>query len=618
MSGALWLIGMVWLGLASYTHRAGWFQLRLDGPGLVLLTSALIGGWNFFPKALRGLGRYRLDMNFLMTIAIAGALLIGEPIEAAAIAALFSFVELLEAAAVVRARRAVEALVVLSPEEAALVAADGSEELVPTNSLQRGHVVRVRPGDRIPIDGVVRSGESEVDEASVTGESVPVAKARDSEVFAGTMVVQGFLEIEATTDAGNTTLDRIVKLVRQAEARKVPIEHVVERFARWYTPAVTGTALLVMIVPPLLGWGTNLEWFTRGLSLLVIACPCALVIATPVTVVSALTSAARNGVIIKGGEFLESLGATRAIAFDKTGTLTEGRLEVTDVIGFDGVSAEELLALAGPVEARSEHPIAEAVVRRWGGKVADGVTDFEALPGRGVTAMVNGHKVRVGTMALFPESAVPDGMQGLEEKGRTVILVGDESRILGLVAVADTVRANAAKTVRRLERMGMRHVVILTGDNAAAAGAVGEALGISDVRARLLPEQKVAAIENLVREYHGIAMVGDGVNDAPALATATVGIAMGGAGSPAAVETADVALMADDLTMLPYAIRVARLSRSLVRFNIAAALSLKLLLAIGAVAGVVDLLIAVLVGDMGASIVVTLNAMRLARLRASQ
>jgi Cd2+/Zn2+-exporting ATPase len=617
-SGALWLLGTAIALAAGEPDVAGWLRLRLDAAGYVLLTAALIGGWNFFPAGIRAAGRLRLDMNFLMTVAIIGALLIGEPIEAAAIAALFSFAELLESAAVARARRSVEELVRLSPEQASVVRDDGTEESIPTVELREGQRVRVRPGEKIPIDGRVVDGESAVDEATVTGESVPVAKMPGSGVFAGTLAVEGYLEVEATTNAGDTTLDRIVRLVRQAQARRAPIEQFVAKFARYYTPAVTALAAATMLLPPLLGLGTGLEWFTRGLTLLVIACPCALVIATPVTVVSALTSAARHGVLIKGGEYLEGLGSTCAMAFDKTGTLTLGQLSVTCVEGLDGASPRDVLDLATAVEARSEHPIAQAIVdhARAVGEIAEvPVAEFVARAGRGVVAMVDGREVRVGTPALFPEHDIPARFEELEAQGQTVVLVGDGRQLVGLIALSDTLRPEAAHVLQRLQLLGVHEQVILTGDHETVARSIGSALGVSEIRAGLLPEEKVRAVEELKARHDVVAMVGDGVNDAPALAASSVGIAMGGAGSPATIETADVALMADDLGMLPYAVRVARLARWLVRFNIALALGLKMLLAVGAVAGVVSLMVAVLVGDMGASIAVTLNSMRLARLQ---
>jgi Zn2+/Cd2+-exporting ATPase len=624
VAGALWAVGLVLVFLSKAPDQAGWLRLRLDAAGLIFLASALIAGWNFFPKGVRAARTLKLDMNFLMTVAIIGALLIGEPLEAAAIAFLFSLAELLEHSAVVRARNSVDELLRLRPEHATVVDPDGTERSVPTSELRAGQRVRVRPGEKIPIDGRVLEGQSGVNEANVTGESVPSAKGPGDPVFASTLNTDGFLEVEATTDAGDTTLDRIARLVREAQSRRSPTEQFVQRFARYYTPVVTGLAVLVMFVPPMLGLGTGLTWFVRGLTLLVIACPCALVIATPVTIVSALTSAARHGVLIKGGEYVEALGGVCAMGFDKTGTLTLGQLEVTDVVPLADTGSDDLLTLAGAIEARSEHPIAQAIVNRAGeaGDAHD-VRNFQARPGLGVSAEVDGVGVVVGTLELLRQTGLDpdqhpglaDRIQELERAGRTVIAISRNDRVEGLIALADKMRPEAPAVLRRLRKAGVHHQILLTGDQPFAARAIGEAVGADEIHASLKPEQKVEAVRNLVMVHEGAAMLGDGVNDAPALAAADVGIAMGGAGSPATIETADIALMADDLNMLPYAHRVSRLARRLVRFNIALALGLKMVLAIGAIGGFVSLIVAVLVGDMGASLAVTLNAMRLARLK---
>jgi len=595
-------------------YPAGWLRIRLDAAGLLLLAAAAIGGWNFFPKALRSARTLRLDMNFLMTLAIAGALLIGEPTEAAAIASLFSLAELLEQAAVARARRSIEQLVRLSPEQATLVTPDGGERPVAAATLRRGDRVRVRPGEKVPIDGVVVEGASAVNEATVTGEAAPATKRSGDPVFAATVNGDGYLEVEATTDAGQTTLDRIVRLVRMAEARRAPLERFVDRFARTYTPAVTVAAGLVMVIPPLMRWGTTLDWFSRGLTLLVVACPCALVIATPVTVVSAITSASRHGVLIKGGEYLESLGRACAMAFDKTGSLTLGQFRVTGVEPLGVLPQERVLALAAAAEQRSEHPIARAIAAAATPSEQLPVTHFHSVPGRGVIAHVDGSEVRVGSIGLMPAAAGLADEKELDRAGKTVVLVAVDGTLAGAIAVEDELRPEAAGVLERLRHLGIHELIMVTGDREPVARAVADRVAISDVRAELLPEAKVEAVRNLAtRHSGGVMMLGDGVNDAPALAAATVGIAMGAAGSPAAIETADVALMADDLEMLPYAVRVGRLARRLIRWNIGLALGLKLLLAAGAVGGVVTLMTAVLFGDVGASLAVTLNAMRLAR-----
>ncbi|MFQ5549620.1 MAG: heavy metal translocating P-type ATPase [Gemmatimonadales bacterium] len=622
-SGALWAIGLVLVFLTDGSDQAGWLRIRLDATGLLFLGGALVGGWNFFPKGVRALRSLKLDMNFLMTIAIIGAVLIGEPLEAAAIAFLFSFAELLEHSAVVRARNSVDALLRLAPERATVIDDAGVERVLPASDLRRGYRIVVRPGEKVPIDGRIVNGQSGLNEANVTGESVPVAKTVGDPVYASTLNTDGYLEIEATTDAGDTTLDRIARLVREAQSRRSPTEMFVKKFARYYTPAVAGLAVLVMVLPPLVGMGSGLTWFVRGLTLLVIACPCALVIATPVTIVSALTSAARHGVLIKGGEYVESLGATCAMAFDKTGTLTYGRPEVTDIVPLGEVSPTDLLALAGAVERRSEHPIARAIVHRAEIDRNDAaehaiVRNFQAHPGLGVSADVAGVPTVVGTadligqLGLASEQAEGNRFESLEREGKTVVVIAQAGRAVGLIALADTIRPEAASVLEQLRAEGVHHQIIVTGDQPFAAAVVGKAVGADEVHAELKPAQKVSTVQDIVQRHDGAAMVGDGVNDAPALAAADVGIAMGGAGSPATIETADIVLMADDLNMLPYARRVARMARRLVRLNIGLALGLKALLAIGAVTGLVSLMVAVLVGDMGASLAVTLNAMRLA------
>ena len=614
VSGAFWAAGLLASWATGAPDRAGWLAIRLDPAGVLYTAASVGGGANFLGAGLRAARTLRLDMNFLMSAAIVGAILIGEPFEAATLAFLFSLAELLERFAVDRGRRSIAKLVELAPERAARLRPDGTTETVAVEALQVGDTVRIRPGDKIPADGRVVAGASTVNEATITGESLPRAKAAGDPVFAATINTDGTLDVAVTADAAHSTLARIVQLVREAEARRAPIEHFVQQFARIYTPAVTVAAVLVMTAPPLLFRADGLEWFVRGLTLLVIACPCALVIATPVTVVSALTSAARHGVLIKGGEHLERLGLVRALAIDKTGTLTTGQLRVQAFDAADGASGPELLRRVAVVEARSEHPIARAIVRfaSEGGIASPAVPDdFTAVPGQGVRARVDGHALWIGTEHFVGLSARP----GAPAPGTTPIFARSEDGHEGVFLLADDVRPTARRVVARLRALGIHPIVMLTGDDPAAAAVVGRATGVDDVQARLLPEQKVRAVEALRERYGAVAMLGDGVNDAPALAAATVGLVMGAAGSPATIETADVALMGDDLARLPYAIRLARSARRTVRLNISLAIALKLVLAVGAVLGMVSLAVAVLVGDMGGSLAVTVNALRLARLR---
>jgi Cd2+/Zn2+-exporting ATPase len=613
-AGALWALGLAVAWITEAPDRAGWLAIRLDAAGLLYTAASMVGGANFFGAGVRALRTLKLDMNFLMSAAIVGAILIGEPFEAATLAFLFSMAELLERYAVDRGRRSIEELVKLAPERADRLRVDGSVESVPVHDLVVGDRVRVRPGDKVPADGRVIAGSTSVNEATITGESVPAAKSVGATVFAGTLNLDGAVDIEVTADAAHSTLARIVELVRAGEARRAPVEQFIKRFAAVYTPVVTGLAVLVMIVPPVAVGASGLEWFVRGLTLLVIACPCALVIATPVTVVSALTSAARHGVLIKGGEYLETLGGLRALAMDKTGTLTRGHLAVA---AFKATEREaELLRHVAAVEARSEHPIARAIVRYADEReVAAGTAPeaFTALPGRGVRATVGGVEILIGTEELV--GVVAAARWPAPEAGAMRLFVRTGDGVEGVFDLRDEVRPGARGVVARLHALGVRPIVMVTGDAAGTAEAVAAATGVDEVRARLLPDEKVEVVRTLRQRWGTVGMLGDGVNDAPALAEASVGLAMGAAGSPATIETADIALMADDLGKLPYAVRLARRARRTIRFNIALALGLKLVLAAGAVLGVVSLALAVLVGDMGGSLVVTANALRLARTR---
>jgi Zn2+/Cd2+-exporting ATPase len=598
-----------------YIARAGWTALRVA---------------------------HSLDMNALMTMAAVGSIFVGEWAEGAVAMFLFSLGNTLEGYTMDRARNAIRGLMDLSPRMATVI--HGSEEKqVPVEDLRVGDRILVRPGERMPMDGVVLSGESAVNQAPVTGESVPVDKSAGDGVFAGTVNGQGALMVRVTRLAADTTIARIIQMVEKAQAQKAPSQRFVDRFARVYTPAVIVIAAGVAIVPPFVGWLAGVDtfttllggWFYRALVLLVIACPCALVISTPVTIVSAIASAARAGVLIKGGVHLEALGSLKVIAFDKTGTLTAGRPQVVDVrcLGHqeglawtDCPDCRQMLADAAAVERRSEHPLAMAVVQA---AEAQGLTStlptaeaVKAVTGRGVRGQVNGHSVTVGTHTYIHESH-PELMEGplctavhaAQAAGQTAMVVRDDCcGVRGYIAVADTLRAGVAGVMAALDQVGIEHMVMLTGDNEATARAIADAAGVDAVQADLLPEQKVAAIEALLDEYGAVAMVGDGVNDAPALARATVGIAMGAAGTDTALETADVALMADDLSQLPFAVRLSRKARAIIRQNVALSLGIKAVFLGLAVAGLATLWMAVF-ADMGASLIVIFNGMRLLRQR---
>ncbi|WP_201289547.1 heavy metal translocating P-type ATPase [Halobaculum saliterrae] len=617
---------------------------------IAYLAAVAVGGVPVFRNGYYSLRGRSLDIDLLMSVAILGAVAAGvgfdEPLyfEAATLTTLFSVSELLEGAAMDRARDSLRELMELSPTEATVLR-DGEEDVVPAEAVAVGETVVVRPGERVPRDGTVADGTSAVNQAPVTGESVPVDKAPGDEVFAGTIVEGGYLEVEVTTEAGEDTLSQVVDMVEAAQGERSEREQFVERFASYYTPVVVGFALILALGPPLAvgaAWDTYVLY---GLTLLVLACPCAFVISTPVTVVSGITAAARNGVLIKGGTHLEAMGDVEAVAFDKTGTLTKGELTVTDVIPLGDNSEADVLRCARGLELRSEHPIGDAIVDRAEAADVDdrAVDDFEAVTGKGVRANLDGTPHYAGKPGLFDElgfdlshvHAATDGgvvtrtsrtmcernncldllsdtVPELQAEGKTVVLVGTETDLEGVIAVADEVRPEARRTVERLREAGVR-TVMLTGDNERTARAVGREVGIDEVRAELLPDEKVEAVEGLLDEHDGVAMVGDGVNDAPALATATVGIAMGAAGTDTALETADVALLADDLSTLPYLRTLAERANAVIRQNVWTSLAAKAVLAAAVPFGLVPIWFAVLAGDAGMTVGVTGNASRLAR-----
>ncbi|MGE3511222.1 MAG: heavy metal translocating P-type ATPase [Vicinamibacterales bacterium] len=562
-----------------------------------------------------------LDINVLMIVAAAGAVALGEWAEAAAVVFLFAVAQALEVRTLERARHAVRALMELVPSQV-LVRRGEEEQLTPIDDVTIGDVMVLRPGDKVPLDGLVVSGASAVNQAPVTGESLPIDKGTGDEVFAGTINGRGALDVRVTKLRRDSTLTRIVHLVEQAQAQRAPAQALVERFARIYTPSVLALSLAIVVVPLLTG-GDWRVWLYRALVLLVVSCPCALVISTPVSVVAALAGAARRGVLIKGGVHLERAASIRCLAFDKTGTLTLGQADVLDIQTFGAARPADVLAVAAAVERRSEHPIAQAIVqhaRRHGaaGMVA---TDVHALPGRGAEGMLDGRPILVGNPRLFEERGLHGGLTGgvlaaavarVAEAGRTPVIVSRDGTPIGVIAVADRPRPAARDALDVLRRDGIAHLVMLTGDSEATARAVARELGIDQVRAGLLPEDKVDAVRELRARYGTVAMVGDGVNDAPALALADIGVAMGAAGSNAALETADVALMSDDLLKIPYALRLSRSTLRNIQANLAISLVLKGTFVIAALAGVATLWMAVL-ADTGASVIVIANALRLLR-----
>jgi Cd2+/Zn2+-exporting ATPase len=592
----------------------------LHGPVVVTLYAAAIasGGVYSLRRAIHAARSLALDINVLMLVAVCGAMALGEWSEGACVVFLFALAQLLEARAMERARGAIRALMDLAPADAICIR-NGVEERVGVDEVGIGDRVLVRPGEKIPLDGRIADGRSTVNQAPVTGESLPVDKGPGDEVFAGTINGRGAIEVSVERLRGDSTIARIIHLVEHAQAERAPSQTFVERFARVYTPAVLALAVLIGVVPPALGVGPWSDWIYRALVLLVISCPCALVISTPVSVVSALAAAARKGVLIKGGAHLERLAGVRCVAFDKTGTLTRGELHVVGVAPVNGGSAERALQLAASIESRSEHPIGRAILARAIDErlALEPVQRFQALPGLGAEALVGESTVLVGSHRLFEERGICSAevharVEAFGADGRSLVMVGASGAPVGVIGVADRPREAARDTVQMLRDHGVAHVALLTGDHEPAARTLASAVGVDEVRSGLLPQDKVAAVRAL-RNRHGVtAMIGDGVNDAPALAAADVGIAMGAAGSDAALETADVALMADELLKIPYALRLSRATLGNIRMNIAFSIVLKAAFLVMAVLGVATLWMAV-VADMGASLIVIANALRLLR-----
>jgi Cd2+/Zn2+-exporting ATPase len=578
------------------------------------IAGAAAGG--VFParRALTAVRARTIDINVLMVIAVAGALVIGELLEAVSVVFLFAAAQWLEVRTLERARQAIRALIDLTPRQA-IVRRGAVEAVVPIENVALGDVIVVRPGDKVPVDGVVSAGHSDVNEAPVTGESLPVDKAAGDDVYAGSINGRGALELRVTRIGRDTRLARIIHLVEDAQTRRAPVQTFVDRFARVYTPIVIALALAVALVPAVAG-GDRGIWLYRALVLLVIACPCALVISTPVSFVAALSAAARNGVLIKGGAFLERLSQVRTIAFDKTGTLTAGQLSVAAVTPLDGAVPSEVLHYAASVEQRSEHPMARAIVehaRREEVRAA-AVSGFIAYPGMGASGVVGNSRVVVGNDAMLRLSDVRVPVAAANDDGASQVFVAIDGRAAGVIRITDRPRAAARDALEMLRGQGVRRIVMLTGDRVESARAVAEELGVDEHYAVLLPEEKHARIRALRTEHEAVMMVGDGVNDAPALAAADIGVAMGAAGSDVALETADVALMSDELLKLPYALRLARATVRNVKTNVVVSLTLKAAFLVMAVTGAATLWMAVL-ADTGASVIVVANALRLLRTR---
>ncbi|TDL31482.1 cadmium-translocating P-type ATPase [Jeotgalibacillus sp. S-D1] len=593
----------------------GWFVLLQYGEehlGAIILfaLSIAIGGHRLIKTGLQNLVRFEFDMKTLMTIAIIGAAFIGEWGEGAVVVFLFAISEVLERYSMDRARNSIQSLMEIAPQQATIVR-NGTEEIVPVEQTRIGEVMLIRPGQKIPLDGEVKSGSSYVNQAAITGESVAVLKAQGDEVFAGTLNEEGALEVTITKWVEDTTLSKIIHLVEEAQAEKAPSQAFVDRFAKYYTPAIMIIALLVAIIPPLFFGSNWSEWIYRGLAVLVVGCPCALVISTPVAIVTAIGNAAKRGVLIKGGIHLENAGRITAVAFDKTGTLTKGKPTVTLVETFSDLSEEEILSHAAAIERYSQHPLARAIVEAAAKLPRIEADQFQSHTGKGVQASIDGKVYWVGRVEENQEltAEVRTTINRQREKGQTVMLFGQGETVLGSIAAADTIRPESESIVQKLYQAGVKTTVMLTGDHRLSAESIAAKLGIKRVEAELLPEDKLRKIQ-LLQSEGKVAMIGDGVNDAPALAIADVGIAMGGAGTDAALETADIALMADDLHQLPATIRLSKKTLTIIKQNVAFALGLKVAALLLIIPGWLTLWLAIF-ADMGATLIVVLNSLRL-------
>lgn len=589
---------------------------------LLFVLSLLAGGWHIAWKAFKAIRSFALEMNSLMIVASIGALIIGQYAEGAAVILLFSVSLLLESASTERTRTAIRSLMKLSPATGTVIRG-GTELILPLEQIGIGETVIVKPGERVPVDGHVIRGHSSVDEAPITGEPFSSSKGPGEPVYAGSFNQLGALHIEVTKQSSDSTIARIIHLVEEAQNKKAPSQTAIERFARYYTPAIFALSIGVALIPPLFLNAPFANWFYRALVLLVIACPCALVISTPVALASAMTNAARNGILIKGGKHLEFLAGVRAVAFDKTGTLTLGQASVTEIVSLDSLAPDDILRIAAAAELHSEHHLANALLRKAkesGIALTDILSeDFSSITGKGIRTRVNGTTYIVGNHLLMEELGVcsplvEQKLAELEGSGKTVVILSDEKKVLGLIAISDQVRAEGRSTVKQLHEMGVRRVVLITGDNKGTATVVAHQLAVDELRAELLPEGKLAAIEELRRQYGRVAMVGDGINDAPALAAADVGIAMGAAGSDVALEAGNIVLLSDNIARIPYAMSLGKKAIRVIWQNISLALLTKAVFLVLGVFGWTSLWLAILADD-GATLLVILNGLRLLRSR---
>ncbi|HEN6369436.1 TPA: cadmium-translocating P-type ATPase [Streptococcus agalactiae] len=593
-----------------------------------LLTKALyilaiiIGGFDLFKEGFSDLIKLDFSMESLMTIAIIGAAFIGEWAEGSIVVILFAISEALERFSMDKARQSIRSLMDIAPKEA-LIRRNNVEQLVSVDKIDIDDIMIIKPGQKIAMDGLVINGHSSVNQAAITGESVPVEKQLDDEVFAGTLNEEGVLEVKVTKKVTDTTIAKIIHLVEEAQGERAPAQAFVDKFAKYYTPFIIIMALLIVVVPPLFFGGDWNKWLYQGLSILVVGCPCSLVISTPVSIVSAIGNAAKNGVLVKGGVYLEEIGHLRAIAFDKTGTLTKGKPVVTDFIATSSETDINYLSIISSLESLSQHPLASAILNEADKTNVDyksiQIEDFQSITGKGLTGIHQNIRYYIGSPKLFSasvieETAVKVQYRQFQEQGKTAMYFGTDEQILGVIAVADEVRDSSAAVISELHKLSIEHTIMLTGDNTKTAESIGKQLGVTEIKGDLMPQEKLDSIKALRTTYNKVAMVGDGINDAPALAASTVGIAMGGAGTDMALETADVALMGDDLQKLPFIVRLSRQTLKVIKQNITFSLGIKLLALLLVIPGWLTLWIAI-VADMGATLLVTLNGLRLMKVK---
>lgn len=593
-----------------------------------LLTKALyilaiiIGGYDLFKEGFSDLIKLDFSMESLMTIAIIGAAFIGEWAEGSIVVILFAISEALERFSMDKARQSIRSLMDIAPKEA-LIRRNNVEQLISVDKIDIDDIMIIKPGQKIAMDGLVINGHSSVNQAAITGESVPVEKQLDDEVFAGTLNEEGVLEVRVTKKVTDTTIAKIIHLVEEAQGERAPAQAFVDKFAKYYTPFIIIMALMIVVVPPLFFGGDWNKWLYQGLSILVVGCPCSLVISTPVSIVSAIGNAAKNGVLVKGGVYLEEIGHLRAIAFDKTGTLTKGKPVVTDFITTSSDTGINYLSIISSLESLSQHPLASAILNEADKTNVDyksiQIEDFQSITGKGLTGIHQNIRYYIGSPKLFSasvieETAVKVQYRQFQEQGKTAMYFGTDEQILGVIAVADEVRDSSADVISELHKLSIEHTIMLTGDNTKTAESIGRQLGVTEIKGDLMPQEKLDSIKALRTTYNKVAMVGDGINDAPALAASTVGIAMGGAGTDTALETADVALMGDDLQKLPFIVRLSRQTLKVIKQNITFSLGIKLLALLLVIPGWLTLWIAI-VADMGATLLVTLNGLRLMKVK---